>query len=187
MRFAKYAVLLMTGILSASSCFAAPILIGGVTELLGRRTTWTVYDEFAIDNPQPSSGEFTYVYDVENVGTMPIQLWEFGLLVDRNVLSSTETDDSGLLPTVVSPGLWQWWANGGSPLALAPSERSVDLVVTSSLAPGFITARIFGCNPLICDIGVTEIIGPAVPEPSAGLLACLFFGASTLICSRTYS
>jgi hypothetical protein len=180
MRYATYAVFSMTVVLFASSCYAAPILSGGIIES-GRKTNWSVYDEFAIDNPQPSSGEFTYVYNVENVGTTLIPLWQFGLLVDLNDLSSTETDGAGLLPSVVSPGPGQWWANGGTPLSLAPSERSVDLVVTSRLEPGSVLANTYGCNPLICDIGVTEIIGPAVPEPSTllGTLGFMFFCLAT--------
>jgi len=155
----------------AGVCFAAPLVSGEITELLGRKTTWLVYDEFAIDNPMPSSGEFTYVYNVENIGTTPIPLWEFGLFLDSGNLSSTGISGSGLPPVEISLGLWQWWPNGDSPLTLDPTERSVDLIVTSGLAPGPVAAQIYGCIPMTCDIGLTEIIGPAVPEPATWLLA----------------
>ena len=81
----------ITSVLLAGSCFAAPFVSGQITESLGRKTIWSVYDEFAIDNPLPSSGEFTYVYNVENVGAASFQLWQFGLIVDPDDLSSTGT------------------------------------------------------------------------------------------------
>jgi len=157
----------------ASSCLAAPLLSGEITEELGRRTSWSVYDEFAIDNPLPSSGEFTYVYGVENVGTAPIPLWRFQLAVDANDLSSTEISGAGLPPNTVSPGFWQWGSGSTSPLNLAPGQHSIDLVVTSSLAPGPVSAFVYSCNPFLCFIGSTAVVGPAVPEPATWLHACL--------------
>jgi len=176
----------VTCTLLTNSCFATPFVSGEITESLRRKTTWSVYDEFAIDNPLPSSGEFTYVYNVENVGTTPINLWEFGLSVNPNDLSSTEISGGGLQPTEISPGLWQWWRNNGPPLTLESGERSIDLVVTSSLAPGPILASIYGCIPLTCFIGVTEIIGPAVPEPATWLLAACLFSSMAFQRRRTH-
>jgi len=193
MRFIKYAalptLLLFAG--NITPCFAAPFVSGEITELR-RKTTWSVYDEFSIDNPLPSSGEFTYVYNVENVGSTPISLWQFGISVDSDDLSSTEISGSGLQPTEISSGLWQWWPNNGtsitleSPLTLEPSEQSVDLVVTSSLAPGPVLASIYSCPPWICLIPVTEIIGPAVPEPATWLLAVCLFSNLAFIRRRTH-
>jgi len=165
------------------SCFAAPIIMGETPEGRVWKVTWSVYDEFAVDNPLPSNGEFTYVYNIEGPPFSLLgALAGFGLLVDSSDLSSTEISGDGVPFIVISPGRWSIASSSErNPSAL--SQQTVDLIVTSGLAPGPITAQVHSCRPVACFRESSEVIGPAVPEPATWLLsACLISIVAFLRC-----
>lgn len=156
-------------------CYSAPFLTGEVAEAAGRTTSWSVYDDSAVDNPVPVPGEFTYIYVVENSGSALLPVWQFGLSVDQTQISSTTINGVDEIPGNISPGLWQWWLNDSTPLTLFPGEKSIEMVVTSTLAPGPSGALIYSCHPALCTIGLTQVVGPAVPEPTSQVLLMTMF------------
>lgn len=180
-----------------SAALATPLITGEHVSDFGRKVTWLVYDEFADDNPRPTTGEFTYVYNIANETEFSLPVYglviykpgvdppPFRIPFDQEELSFTGSIGSGQHPTFLGPGVWGWLTDNRTPLTLAPGEQTVDLVVTSRLGPGQVWTDLFDCNPILCNPAPgPRIIGPAVPEPGTLLLACLACGKMTLLIGR---
>jgi hypothetical protein len=147
-------------------CDAAP-LISGFVDGFRNRFQWRVYADNAPDNPQPTAGQFTYVYWQQAVGgEIPLHQITLtgGTINHLGTLSAT-----GIIPfTGVEPdsfflGNWIW-----DDVTLTQGQRTSSLYVTSPHPPGQIGALVYNCDPIICDIGTTPTIGPVTPPPPPG-------------------
>jgi hypothetical protein len=155
------------GTLAASPLAAAPFLTGS-SDYYHTRINWQVFADFAPGNPQPKSGDYTYVYWIESLED-PTKLYWFSLFGPAEPLQFGEVTgtgfiaDTGLAPIEWTNDNWKFSFGG---VDFPVGTRTASLYLHSPAEPGAHYAVPYSCNPLVCDpvsgLAIGPVSGPGV-------------------------